>query len=84
MCIHHLFVSVCVCVCVYSILCVCAACVCVLPDRGVQLVAGVLLVVQLGEQGEEHLHPSDGVYPALDGVGHHRLDILEDNINTYK
>ena len=51
------------CVCVSSILCVC---VCVLPDRGVQLVAGVLLVVQLGEQGEEHLHPSDGVDPALD------------------
>ena len=53
--------SVCVCP-VYSV----CVCVCVLPDRGVQLVAGVLLVVQLGEQGEEHLHPSDGVDPALD------------------
>lgn len=37
-----------------------------LPDRGVQLVAGGLAVIQLCKQGEEDLHASDGVNATLD------------------
>lgn len=37
-----------------------------LPDRGVQLVAGRLAVIQLCKQWEEDLHTTDRVYAALD------------------
>lgn len=37
-----------------------------LPDRGVQLMAGRLAIIQLCKQGKEDLHASDGVYAALD------------------
>lgn len=37
-----------------------------LPDRGVQLMAGRLAIIQLCKQRKEDLHTSDGVYAALD------------------
>lgn len=53
-----------------------AVCVC-LPDRGVQLVAGGLAIIQLCKQREEDLHASDGVYATLDRVSHHGLHVLQ-------
>lgn len=48
-----------------------------LPDRGVQLVAGQLAVIQLCKQGEEDLHASDGVDATLDRVSHYGLHVLQ-------
>lgn len=48
-----------------------------LPDRGVQLVAVRLAIIQLCKQREEDLHAADRVYATLDRVSDHSLHVLQ-------
>ena len=48
------------------------------PDGGVHLAFVLLVVVQLGEEREEHLDAPDGVDGTVDGVGHDGLHILHE------
>lgn len=53
------------------------------PDGGLHLALVLLVVVQLGEQGEKHLDPTDGVNGAVDGVCHDGFHILWSGTHTH-